>query len=165
MATTFHSVNVGLGLNDFSSEVTTPTTPRALPVTSERTHIVSSTAGSALTTPTRLSFAGVEGQRPLPKSPFSSPFAPSQLQNASKMQREELNRGSSDRSIQTAGSQDVDMDDSDDGEGEEGSDGESIDGETGRPKKKKKGQRFFCTDFPPCSLSFTRSEHLARHIR
>ncbi|KAH8697051.1 hypothetical protein BGW36DRAFT_427027 [Talaromyces proteolyticus] len=33
------------------------------------------------------------------------------------------------------------------------------------PSKKKKGQRFFCTDFPPCQLSFTRSEHLARHIR
>lgn len=33
------------------------------------------------------------------------------------------------------------------------------------PSKKKKGQRFYCTDFPPCNLSFTRSEHLARHIR
>ncbi|KAJ5155993.1 hypothetical protein N7492_008796 [Penicillium capsulatum] len=41
------------------------------------------------------------------------------------------------------------------------------DGEPGSapPSKKKKGQRFFCTDFPPCNLSFTRSEHLARHIR
>jgi hypothetical protein len=46
-----------------------------------------------------------------------------------------------------------------------GSDAESIDVETGRPSKKKKGQRFFCTEFPPCKLSFTRSEHLARHIR
>lgn len=55
------------------------------------------------------------------------------------------------------------MDDSD--EGEEGSEGESVDGESGRPSKKKKGQRFFCTEFPPCNLSFTRSEHLARHIR
>ena len=55
------------------------------------------------------------------------------------------------------------MDESD--EGEDGSDGESIDGDTGRPSKKKKGQRFFCTEFPPCNLSFTRSEHLARHIR
>ncbi|CAK7231670.1 Up in starvation [Sporothrix curviconia] len=31
--------------------------------------------------------------------------------------------------------------------------------------RKKKSQRFYCTDFPPCNLSFTRSEHLARHIR
>jgi hypothetical protein len=38
-------------------------------------------------------------------------------------------------------------------------------GSTAPPSKKKKGQRFFCTDFPPCNLSFTRSEHLARHIR
>lgn len=55
------------------------------------------------------------------------------------------------------------MDESDEGDG--GSDAESIDLETGRPSKKKKGQRFFCTEFPPCKLSFTRSEHLARHIR
>jgi hypothetical protein len=32
-----------------------------------------------------------------------------------------------------------------------------------RPRKKK-SQRFCCTDYPPCQLSFTRSEHLARHI-
>jgi len=165
MTTAFHSVNVGLGLNDFSNEATSPTTPRALPTTADRSHIVPSTEGSALTTPTRLSFAGVEGQRPLPRSPFSNSFPSSQLQPTSKIQREELRRGNSDRSIQTVGSQDVDMDDSDDGDGDGGSDGESIDGETGRPMKKKKGQRFFCTDFPPCNLSFTRSEHLARHIR
>lgn len=45
---------------------------------------------------------------------------------------------------------------------ENGADTASI---AGPPSKKKKGQRFFCTDFPPCNLSFTRSEHLARHIR
>ncbi|KAL8663137.1 MAG: hypothetical protein Q9168_008148 [Polycauliona sp. 1 TL-2023] len=50
-------------------------------------------------------------------------------------------------------------------EGEAASDDESVDAETGRPSKKKKGQKFYCTDFPPCNLSFTRSEHLARHIR
>ena len=55
------------------------------------------------------------------------------------------------------------MDDENDEDGN--SDAESIDGETGRPSKKKKGLRFFCTDYPPCNLSFTRSEHLARHIR
>lgn len=53
----------------------------------------------------------------------------------------------------------------DDNEEEGNSDAESIDGETDRPSKKKKGLRFFCTDYPPCNLSFTRSEHLARHIR
>jgi hypothetical protein len=54
-------------------------------------------------------------------------------------------------------------DDDEDEEDEE--DGDSVDGDGQRPAKKKKGQRFFCTDFPPCQLSFTRSEHLARHIR
>ena len=55
------------------------------------------------------------------------------------------------------------MDDDNDEEGN--SDAESIEGETDRPSKKKKGLRFFCTEYPPCNLSFTRSEHLARHIR
>ncbi len=55
------------------------------------------------------------------------------------------------------------MDGSDDEQ--DGSDNDTESGDPGRSSKKKKGQRFFCTDFPPCNLSFTRSEHLARHIR
>ncbi|KAL2223240.1 hypothetical protein M432DRAFT_43420 [Thermoascus aurantiacus ATCC 26904] len=47
----------------------------------------------------------------------------------------------------------------------EGSENENENAGSAPPSKKKKGQRFFCTDFPPCNLSFTRSEHLARHIR
>jgi uncharacterized Zn-finger protein len=50
-------------------------------------------------------------------------------------------------------------------EGKDGSDDESVSGDAKSASKKKKGQRFFCTEFPPCHLSFTRSEHLARHIR
>lgn len=46
-----------------------------------------------------------------------------------------------------------------------GSENEGDAGDTAPPSKKKKGQRFYCKDFPPCNLSFTRSEHLARHIR
>jgi C2H2 transcription facotor len=42
---------------------------------------------------------------------------------------------------------------------------DNADEDNTKPSKKKKGQRFFCKDFPPCELSFTRSEHLARHIR
>ncbi|KAH8717991.1 C2H2 finger domain transcription factor dvrA [Beauveria bassiana] len=65
-------------------------------------------------------------------------------------------------------SMDVDMEDSDNeagaGDDNGGSDGESVNGD-GTKSKKKKSQRFYCTDFPPCNLSFTRSEHLARHIR
>lgn len=33
------------------------------------------------------------------------------------------------------------------------------------PKTKGKGKAFECTNFPPCSMVFTRYEHLARHIR
>lgn len=104
-------------------------------------------------------------QRPLPTSPFSNSFQ-SQHSNSSDSRPSLLNRGSSHhshRSMPSVDSQDMDIDESDEGEG--ASDGEEIDGETGRATKEKKGQRFFCTEYPPCNLSFTRSEHLARHIR
>ena len=35
----------------------------------------------------------------------------------------------------------------------------------GEKRSRKPLQRFVCTDYAPCQLSFTRSEHLARHIR
>lgn len=56
----------------------------------------------------------------------------------------------------------MDMDDDDD---PDGSDNDGEPGEADSASRKKKGQRFFCTGYPPCNLSFTRSEHLARHIR
>ena len=162
--TTFEPVNVGLGLSDYSTEATTPTTPRSpisnptrptpLPPAEDSTR-------SAPNTPTT-NFGGVNGQRPLPSSPFSSSFQV-QHQPLGTTRPGIANRGDSSRSIQSTESLDIDMDESDEGDG--GSDAESIDLETGRPSKKKKGQRFFCTEFPPCKLSFTRSEHLARHIR
>lgn len=166
--TTFQSVNAGLGFRDFSNEATTPTTPRA-PVANAAASPhppppTQPTQGSTPNTPTRWSFSGINGQRPLPTSPFANSF--SQTTSTSDCRPDVLQRGDSHRShrsMPSVDSQDLDMDESDEGEG--GSDGESIDGETGRPTKKKKGQRFFCTDFPPCNLSFTRSEHLARHIR
>ncbi|KAL5627378.1 hypothetical protein BROUX41_003531 [Berkeleyomyces rouxiae] len=34
-----------------------------------------------------------------------------------------------------------------------------------RKRSKKRPHKFYCTDYPPCTLSFTRSEHLSRHIR
>lgn len=34
-----------------------------------------------------------------------------------------------------------------------------------RPKRPSKGRVFQCTGYPDCSMSFTRSEHLARHLR
>lgn len=56
------------------------------------------------------------------------------------------------------------MDESDGDDGA-GSDDDSVNADGSRSNKKKKSQRFYCTDYPPCNLSFTRSEHLARHIR
>ena len=163
--TTFETVNVGLGLTDYSTDATTPTTPRAPVTTPSRpppAPPAEDITKSAPNTPTSLSFGGMNGQRPLPSSPFSNSFS-IQHQPLGTTRPGIAGRGDSGRSAQSADSQDIDMDESDDGEG--GSDGESVDGETGRPSKKKKGQRFFCTEFPPCKLSFTRSEHLARHIR
>lgn len=57
----------------------------------------------------------------------------------------------------------MDMDES--GGENAGSAGDSGSGNEASANKKKKTQRFYCTDYPPCNLSFTRSEHLARHIR
>ncbi|KAH6614430.1 hypothetical protein B0J18DRAFT_374582 [Chaetomium sp. MPI-SDFR-AT-0129] len=116
------------------------------------------------TTPTRASFgaAALSSQKPLPTSPFpDSVQVPEPSATTPKRAHSEHSRRSKD-------SDDMEMDDSD---GEEhpaddgaGSDDESVNGD-GTKSKKKKSQRFYCTDYPPCSLSFTRSEHLARHIR
>ncbi|KAG8529403.1 uncharacterized protein KY384_006040 [Bacidia gigantensis] len=164
--TSVQSVNVGLGLADYSNEATTPTTPRAPVVPTS--HAAASppndnAGGLGSSTPTNLTFAGINGQRPLPTSPFSGSFSPPDRQSVDTAV-ETSNKRDSQLSIQSNESQDVEMADSD-GEGGEISDGEGMGPDAARGSKKKKGQRFFCTDFPPCKLSFTRSEHLARHIR
>ncbi|KAJ4170974.1 Up in starvation [Fusarium falciforme] len=99
---------------------------------------------------------------------------PARSRRACRYPIQHLNRGCLERhnsrhSNKSADSGDVEMDDSDGETGtiEEGqaSDEESVGAEGTRSSKKKKSQRFYCTDYPPCNLSFTRSEHLARHIR
>lgn len=160
--TTFQSINIGLASRGHISEATTPTTPRALPIKSPQPQQTQRMEDSAATTPTRHSFGGILDQIPLALPGLQHPFLPPP-EISSQSRHATLTRENSHRSVQSSGSLDVDMDDSD--EDEDGSEGESIDGETGRPSKKKKGQKFFCTEFPPCKLSFTRSEHLARHIR
>lgn len=144
----------------------TPTTPKPAPSDPLVVPDDATIEEPPTSTPTRHSFGGVAGQLPLPNEPFTPP----QNQELSSDAQQSLKRDGSTRSSvsQTAdGGQDVEM-----GEGEEddvgdddGSDNESVTSDSQRPSKKKKGQRFFCTDFPPCQLSFTRSEHLARHIR
>lgn len=164
----FHAVNTTLTVPDSLSarggDEATPTTPRpnsgffadAKSVNEPRVDDASAK------TPTRNSFVpGLAGQRPLPSSPFVSSRELSETPS-NKSERSIHNSHRSTRSV--ASTQDVRMGDGNDDDKDE-SDNDSASSDTNRPSKKKKGQRFFCTDFPPCNLSFTRSEHLARHIR
>ncbi|KAJ9665202.1 Up in starvation [Coniosporium apollinis] len=161
----FRAVNTALAVPEptpaRAGEEGTPTTPRTLKFFSPETPKADVRAEDPTAkTPTRDSFGGTSGQRPLP----ASPFAPSQDSSAATSRpNSTLVRESSHRSTKSINSQDVDMEDDEDGQ--DGSDNDSATSESVRPSKKKKGQRFFCTGFPPCQLSFTRSEHLARHIR
>ena len=166
----FQAVNTTLPVPDPSparpGDETTPTTPRpntqffseSRPVEDTRAEDPRAEDPSAKT-PTRNSFMGISGQRPLP----TTPFTPSREVASTPGQKGVLSRENSHRSTQSVDSQDIEM--GDDDEGRDISDNESVNSDSTRPSKKKKGQRFFCTDFPPCQLSFTRSEHLARHIR
>lgn len=139
-----------------------PTTPRA--ATTSHGHTAPRHDDS--TTPTRATFnAAMAHQKPLPSSPFPQAVQIPEQSSKSKMPR----RGNSQHSNKSADSVDVDMEDSDGETGTidegVGSDDESVNADGSRSSKKKKSQRFYCTDYPPCNLSFTRSEHLARHIR
>ncbi|KAF2853962.1 hypothetical protein T440DRAFT_295157 [Plenodomus tracheiphilus IPT5] len=161
---TFQAVNTTLtvpeSLPGRAGDETTPTTPRP-----NSRFFPESKAGDAedvsAKTPTRNSFAaGLAGQRPLP----TSPFTPSRDLSETPSNKSERSTENSHRSTQSvASTQDVQMGEGGEDDKDE-SDNDSVTSDA-RPSKKKKGQRFFCTDFPPCNLSFTRSEHLARHIR
>lgn len=133
--------------DDHLTTLTTPTTPTTL---------------TTPTTPPKAHAGALAGQKPLP--PASSPLVP---------------LAASLRSPRSRGSGDVEMAAATDGdEASDGSASLDADGRSSRSshhhhhhhikKKKKKSksqQMFYCLDYPPCSLSFTRSEHLARHIR
>ncbi|KAI1344461.1 hypothetical protein F5Y15DRAFT_112389 [Xylariaceae sp. FL0016] len=142
MAATFRPVNTPMAIDVKRDDgmVPSPTTP----------------------TPTKATF----GQRPLPTSPFPQAVQiPQSIEEGKTLERESSQHSRNSR----GGSEDVDMDESDgEGHGDNdvaGSDDESVNADGTKSNKKKKSQRFYCTDYPPCSLSFTRSEHLARHIR
>lgn len=144
----------------------TPTTPKpAMGIVSEHARDTP-TDDAVASTPTRHSFGGISGQLALPDEPFTPPQKvnePGDAQNALK--RDSSMRSSLSQVVD--GGADIEMGEGEDDDGgeDDGSDNESAMSDSQRPSKKKKGQRFFCTDFPPCQLSFTRSEHLARHIR
>ena len=140
-------------------EETNPLTPRSN--AAPNTQMQNMSRDDA-TTPTRANFGALASQRPLPStSPFPSAIT---VPSNDEPKKTQLNRGNSQHSTKSRESEDVDMDEDGDEEGEEGSEDESVN-DDGTRSKKKKSQRFYCTDYPPCSLSFTRSEHLARHIR
>ena len=136
-----------------------PTTPRAFAASQ-------ASAMDDATTPTKATFGSgaLAAQKPLPTSPFPDAVQIPEAADTMVPQRE-----NSQTSRKSRDSDEMDMDDSDGetGAGDDGagSDDESVNADGTRSSKKKKSQRFYCTDYPPCSLSFTRSEHLARHIR
>ena len=115
------------------------------------------------TTPTRANFGLLASQRPLPAA-TSFPAAVSVPEHDEGPEKG-LARGNSQYSAKSRDSEDMDLDNESD-DGDDGSDDGSVNADGTRSSKKgKKPQRFFCENYPPCNLSFTRSEHLARHIR
>ncbi|KAI0486696.1 hypothetical protein F4859DRAFT_310379 [Xylaria cf. heliscus] len=142
MASTFRPVNspMAIKIEKHDGGVPSPTTP----------------------TPTKATF----GQRPLPTEPF--PQAVKIPENIEHVELPEHSNSQRPRKS-SRDSEDVDMDDTDgEAHGNEdgvGSETESVNPDGSKTGKQKKNQRFWCTEYPPCHLSFTRSEHLARHIR
>jgi C2H2 transcription facotor len=153
-----NSTPSNLSTDDHRMAATSPTTPRPNPP--QQPSIMDDA-----TTPTKASFAsGLAAQKPLPSSPFPEAVQIPEVADKKLPQRE-----NSQHSRKSRDSDEMDMDDSDaeTGAGDDGagSDDESVSADGTKSGKKKKSQRFYCTDYPPCNLSFTRSEHLARHIR
>ncbi|KAI9749410.1 MAG: hypothetical protein M1815_002547 [Lichina confinis] len=175
---TFMAVNSSRSLEetmrDRPYEVTTPTTPR--PTTS------SAVAGAGE--------AGDDGGGGGSHKDETSLRTPTRDSFVARMTTEASEGGlagatDSQRSSWIDDGQDVAMDESEDDEDDDdavtaaaaaaaavsetedgGGGGTGSASKTAKKKKTtKKGQRFFCKEFPPCNLSFTRSEHLARHIR
>lgn len=178
MASAFRSVNHGTSTEPARdsqappssiASITSPTTPK--PTDPPRSQPPAPSADEA-TTPTNATFqtnagaSGMASQRPLPSSPFPESV---QMPSPAEIAHQTPKRVASQRSQRSQGSQkskdsgDVDMDRGDSADENDDSSGD----ESGSQKsgKKKKSQRFYCEGYPPCHLSFTRSEHLARHIR
>ena len=142
-------------LNRDIEEITTPTTPKPASWQAPGNPVSEALPSESVAKNPFTSGSLPGGQLPLPTTPFAPPDHTPDVDS--------LHRETSQRSAQSSAVDDMDIDGSEDDL--DGSDNDTENGEAGRSSKKKKGQRFFCTDFPPCNLSFTRSEHLARHIR
>lgn len=167
--TTLEAVNTTLSPPERvrSGEEHTPTTPTPsaqYSVPLEATNQLAQDEAQPKT-PTRADFSAFRGDKPSSVEP-ATPLRASDIQNdvPTSLKRASMHlSGDSDASLEK---HDIDMGEGDDDAAEDDeSDNDSVTSDSQRPSKKKKGQRFFCTEFPPCQLSFTRSEHLARHIR
>ncbi|KAI9658206.1 MAG: hypothetical protein M1829_006810 [Trizodia sp. TS-e1964] len=146
---------------EFAARDITPTTPRPVSQPLETPPRIDE---SSSLTPTRSTFTGgISSQRGIHDTSSSRSLL---IQPDGSNKRKSLSAitSSISSSIQARSMRDPAMQgDSDDGE--DASEDESLAGDLSKSSKRKKGQRFFCTEYPPCVLSFTRSEHLARHIR
>ncbi|PKS12314.1 hypothetical protein jhhlp_001614 [Lomentospora prolificans] len=168
MSSAFRPVNSPLPNADAKINMTSPMTPRpagASPADQSR-------YADDATTPTRASFkASLSTQKPLPTSPFPQAVqVPNSTSGGSSLNEREGSAQTNNEDVEmegtSAGPSDPTMVGTEPSIQEEpGSDDDSVNADGSRSNKKKKSQRFYCTDYPPCNLSFTRSEHLARHIR
>lgn len=163
----FLAVNSARAWEDHSfarkQDVPSPTTPRAITSSSLDDLRIQSPDESSPNTPTRQNFGGRAPQQTAHSDSPQLGSSPGAGTARSGPVDGLITRADSQRSVRSRDSQDVDMAISDDEQAASDNDA-GADGDE-RPSKKKKGQRFYCTEFPPCTLSFTRSEHLARHIR
>jgi C2H2 transcription facotor len=154
---TFCAVNTSLAMAQPTAHVQdehTPSTPKSAVFVSEQLADVEDISEDTVKTPTRESFSNVVGQKPLPDVGQDQ----HEPENDIKMEVVEEDEDAASV-IEAPNGENTPLK-----EGKDGSGGESTEGDPNKFKKKK-SQRFFCTDYPPCKLSFTRSEHLARHIR
>ena len=126
-----------------------PATPRPAPIVVDSDSMVDE---SSVKTPTRDSFLHLD------PVPADAPATPTPARPDGPLELPDIKPEPKD------GAETVESTPAPTRDAKDGSEQDSGEGD-GRPSKKKKGQRFFCTEYPPCILSFTRSEHLARHIR
>lgn len=103
----------------------------------------------------------MESQRPLPTSPFPDLVVVQEYHPSAPKTPQRIN---SKRSVISRDSNEMDVDDS---TTDRAKSDDTVDhsGDESKKKKQKKTTNFYCTGYPGCNLSFTRSEHLARHIR
>ena len=165
MAATFRSVNQDAGLNTTNSHAAIMTPSPATPRPNTAPEADPTRNSDDASTPTRATFtSSAAGQKPLPKDAFPQAVQIPEAAEKSKRKTESPRETPSSRARDSM-EMDIDESDGEGGDDDASSDDESVDADGTRSSKKKKSQRFYCTEFPPCSLSFTRSEHLARHIR